>query len=109
MTTRPSAQTPERIWLLLHEGDEGSHVWCDDPDPSGNGETESVGYVRDDVALVEQKLYALDCRQIALCEVRAVASLKGNVDLMNMIQSLIDETVKRMEAAKAAQQPLAPT
>lgn len=48
--TKPSEKTPERIWLLLGEGDEGSHLWCDDPDPSGNGETQSVEYVRADVA-----------------------------------------------------------
>ena len=40
---------PERIWLLLHEGDEGSHVWCDQPDPSGSGEHEAVAYVRADL------------------------------------------------------------
>jgi hypothetical protein len=41
---------PERIWLLLHEGDEGTHVWCDQPDPSGNGEHDAVEYVRVDLA-----------------------------------------------------------
>jgi hypothetical protein len=41
---------PERIWLLLHEGDEGSHVWCDQPDPSGSGEHDAVEYMRLDVA-----------------------------------------------------------
>jgi hypothetical protein len=40
--------TPERIWLLLHESDDGSYVWCDDPDPTGNGEAEAVEYVRRD-------------------------------------------------------------
>jgi hypothetical protein len=40
---------PERIWLLLHEGDEGSHVWCDQPDPSGSGEHDAVEYVRADL------------------------------------------------------------
>jgi hypothetical protein len=49
-TTKPSHKTPKTIWLLLGEGDEGSHVWCDDPDPSGNGETESVEYIRADAA-----------------------------------------------------------
>lgn len=39
-------QTPERIWLLLHEGDEGEHVWCDDPDPDGRGDVEAVEYLR---------------------------------------------------------------
>jgi hypothetical protein len=101
MTDSKTAETPERIWLLLRAGDEGSHLWCDDPDPSGHGETESVRYTRDDVALTEQELYALDFRQIALCEVRAIANVKGDADLMNTIQSLVDETVKRMEAAKS--------
>jgi hypothetical protein len=41
---------PERIWLLLHEGDEGSHTWCDQPDPSGTGEHDAVEYIRADHA-----------------------------------------------------------
>jgi hypothetical protein len=41
---------PETIWLLLHEGEGGSHVWCDQPDPTGNGEHDAVEYVRLDVA-----------------------------------------------------------
>jgi hypothetical protein len=40
---------PERIWLLLFEGEGGSHVWCDQPDPSGTGETDAVEYVRADL------------------------------------------------------------
>ena len=44
-TTPP---TPERIWLLLHEGDGGSHVWCDQPDPVGKGQIEAVEYIRAD-------------------------------------------------------------
>ena len=42
--------TPERIWLLLGEGENGGHLWCDDPDPTGAGEIEAVEYVRVDVA-----------------------------------------------------------
>ena len=49
MTVDPTLAS-ERIWLLLHEGDEGSHVWCDQPDPSGSGEHDAVEYVRADVA-----------------------------------------------------------
>ena len=37
---------PKRIWLLLGEGDEGSHIWSDDPDPSGSGDHIAVEYVR---------------------------------------------------------------
>lgn len=42
--------TPTRIWLLLHAGPEGSHVWCDTPDPDGDGAHEAVEYVRADVS-----------------------------------------------------------
>lgn len=42
--------TAARIWLLLGEGGEGSHVWSSDPDPSGSGEHDAVEYVRADVA-----------------------------------------------------------
>ena len=43
-------ETLERIWLLLGEGEAGTHVWCDDPNPSGNSfNHEAVGYVRTDV------------------------------------------------------------
>ena len=45
-----SKPTPKRIWLLLGEGEEGWHLWSDDPDPSGTGETEAVEYIRVDVA-----------------------------------------------------------
>ena len=51
-TTHGSPQTtpptPERIWLLLGEGDGGSHVWCDQPDPDGRGQIEAVEYIRAD-------------------------------------------------------------
>ncbi len=40
--------TPERIWLLLGEGDEGSHAWCNTPNPTGSDEFTSVEYVRAD-------------------------------------------------------------
>jgi hypothetical protein len=49
MTVDPTL-APERIFLLLHEGEGGSHVWCDQPDPTGNGEHDAVEYVRLDVA-----------------------------------------------------------
>lgn len=41
-------RTPARIWLLLGEGDEGSHIWSDDPNPTGSGEHDAVEYVRAD-------------------------------------------------------------
>jgi len=44
MTTPNNA--PARIWLLLHKGVHGAHVWCDNPDPTGTGECEAVEYVR---------------------------------------------------------------
>jgi hypothetical protein len=40
---------PGRIWLLLHEGDQGAHVWCDQPNPTGTGEHDAVEYVRADL------------------------------------------------------------
>jgi hypothetical protein len=42
----PENNAPARIWLLLHEGEHGAHVWCDQPDPTGTGECEAVEYVR---------------------------------------------------------------
>ena len=44
-TTPP---TPERIWLLLYEGDGGSHVWCDQPNPIPDVEHDAVEYIRAD-------------------------------------------------------------
>ena len=41
--------TPARIWLLLGEGDGRTHTWCDNPDPTGRGEIESVEYIRADL------------------------------------------------------------
>lgn len=58
-----AAKAPERIWLLLHEGEGGSHVWCDQPDPSGHGEHDAVEYVRTDLvkaALVPLAIWAHD-------------------------------------------------
>ena len=51
MTEGPQArsQPPKEIWLLLNEGDQGEHLWCDDPDPTGNGNSVAVKYVRVDV------------------------------------------------------------
>ena len=47
---------PERIWLLLHEGEGGSHVWCDQPDPSGNGvKHDAVEYVRADLVKTRKR------------------------------------------------------
>ena len=50
MSTDPkqTKTTPERIWLLLREGDQGEHVWCDQPDPTGHGEIDAVEYIRAD-------------------------------------------------------------
>jgi hypothetical protein len=39
---------PERIFLLLFEGEGGSHIWCDQSDPSGSGDHDAVEYVRAD-------------------------------------------------------------
>lgn len=39
---------PKRIWLLLGEGEQGSHIWSDDPKPSGSGNHIAVEYLRAD-------------------------------------------------------------
>jgi hypothetical protein len=50
MTNPDTAWAPEHIWLLKDAGDElGHHLWCQDPDPAGDG-TESIAYVRLDAA-----------------------------------------------------------
>lgn len=46
MTDPDTAWAPERIWLLRDaDGGPGHHLWCQDPDPAGDG-TESIAYVR---------------------------------------------------------------
>ena len=49
--SEPKQKTPapDRIWLLLHEGDRGEHVWCDQPDPTGTGCHDAVEYIRADL------------------------------------------------------------
>jgi hypothetical protein len=56
---------PETIWLLLHEGEGGSHVWCDQPDPSGNGEHDAVEYVRSDLVRAMNVRRLLQLRGLA--------------------------------------------
>ena len=41
--------TPKLIWLLLRLGDQGEHVWCDNPHPNAGDAPESVAYIRADV------------------------------------------------------------
>lgn len=52
-TLRTQNFPPKTIWLLLGEGDQGETIWCDDPDPVGRGEIESVKYIRADT--IEQE------------------------------------------------------
>jgi hypothetical protein len=49
MSKREEQTTPGRIWLLLHKGEDGSYVSCDQPDPVGREEFASVEYVRADL------------------------------------------------------------
>ena len=42
-------EAPKTIYLLLHEGDDGGHLWCENPDPTGRTEIKSVEYVRADL------------------------------------------------------------
>jgi hypothetical protein len=51
MTDHDTTWAPERIWLLRDaDGGPGQHLWCQDPDPAGDG-TESIAYVRLDAAV----------------------------------------------------------
>lgn len=49
MNDKKTTQVPHEIYLLLGESDAGSHLWCDDPCPTGDPDNhEVVKYYHED-------------------------------------------------------------
>jgi hypothetical protein len=82
---------PEKIWLLLHEGDEGSTVWCDH---IPNDEMETIHYFRHDTAISKKAL-------IELLEGKRITDTRGcDWDIVEQSEgynALIDELIKEIE------------
>ena len=56
MTETPMADAPERIWLQLGAGDEGTHTWADHQAGWDDDGEYEPGYIRADVAEAEKQL-----------------------------------------------------